>query len=1535
MAKKAKTTEVAWFRGCWLAALALVLGCTSSNGVDRAGEQNIGSQAQDLGTPITVTLSTPNPVSPIAPVVECSNSLFLGAGTEIVSGSLVSLASSAGTMHAEPDALLNETWSRGSVELRDRVNVRGILHAATLATPLGNGVVISSRDSTPNFDPLSKLAWTVTYPSSTPGPDVNAFVDESKNVDPGQYGTLNASSRGTLTLRTGTYYLSSLIIESAGTVRLDQSAGPVIIYMTNTLTLRGSIVSLSGAAPDLLLGYLGTTPVFVESLFNGAIIAPFTTLTLRAVTGIHTGFFAAKDFQVLDAHVRIQYRAPLALVAAAKPAGLSCRQILAGAVPPASLSQASLTYCRNCPDDTDRDGVPDCMDGCPYDATKVESGVCGCGVPETDSDNDGFPDCVDRCPNDPNNTTLGECGCLGLPGLKAAGTPCDDTACPQTGATCNGAGVCGNRAACVPGTNCKVFESGATFYHICGERFPNGANPAADAGSSPPPGQLPESGAQTACSAKGMTLTRIDTLPQNELVSRFVTTPLWLGANEISASGAWRWSAPNSNNGDSFWSGGGTGTRVNNLFSNWGGGAPGTRQCAVLRRDGQWFDADCTAPAGYICEYRLTGSVSDGGTRPPGMPSQPPPRATACIAEQDAGLPTDAEVLKQQIANSARDVFQGAAANPPPVGSHCSDDASANGIGLHQDAGEGCDFINIQKVAGAAVRCFQDSDCNQFGAGFLCRQIKDDPTCNPSDAGNLADGGLRGPVEGGTCLGHSVCGQISCPVDPFPNRCNQIEVCGPYPDFDAAGPDPQSNLDAEPFVPGQLFDAGIPDASFSAGYKDDPIRGDAGKNHPWCFMGPQNPNAVPPATQQAKGKKGTSGAGSVISFGFDPDLVFDVQAPQLALGVPNLGLHAAASFVARVNLNNFLGQRYSANIVDIAAGINAKLCRITDKETHFQVLGLDFIDPADLRLFDTMDSQTVGTTIAGLSRDCGKSVDTFGIWANRAKKAFRDAQQLVSQYKTITSAGNLMSGDLCKKIGVIAADVPGFPGGNFCYPNEPVEITINRFIDYFQLPGSSQMTELKQAAGAMSKGINDLVAQLKGSVIHLDFVDANRQESQTIVNVPFAIGPVPMVLQIDAFAQYGIAGGFSLDYDFSNIFNLDSKPMEDLDDPLHQTKTPPKTVAKVRARVVPHAAAGLAAFVAAGFSLGPFNATAGIEGAVTIADIKAPVYAGAGLGVVVTKDIRPLPAEITALALPPEASQFTVPKAFKFFVAYDYGAAVDLTNVMSGEINAKVRIKFFFFSRTWRKRVVKFSGWSKHIDLVSGGNTLDFNTIIPPQPVVDNPPPDQDKAAGAKSAATVVQGATTMGLSETQVPLMKLPYLDVPETPAGAGASVIDFDAGPVQGMFYDDLCCAKQNEFCSFSSTPQCCPGFTCFSTDSTIQGFCAPRCKTGNEKCKVDGDCCPATAGPPIVCGRLNTCVQCRPETGSCADDGDCCAGLTCGADKTCSRCRNPTELCTLDSQCCGNVLPDGGIDTTFVCATPTQAPPGTPKQCAHLIP
>jgi len=259
-------------------------------------------------------------------------------------------------------------------------------------------------------------------------------------------------------------------------------------------------------------------------------------------------------------------------------------------------------------EDTDRDGVLDCLDRCSFDATKVVPGVCGCGIPDVDSDGDGVPDCIDNCPFDPSNNENGSCGCVGERGLAAAGTACNDPACPQQGATCNAAGVCGNRSACSPAAGCRyiVTEDLGRQYWFCGATLPAVTGPgcvAEDGGTGG--GALTRAAAQSACQAKGLTLARIDGFMDNLFIAQFLTGPVWIGANDLQTPGQWYWPSATSDSDKLFWSGGADGGQQNAAFSDWAAGAPGASSCATMRTDARWVDTSCSETHGYICQYQI------------------------------------------------------------------------------------------------------------------------------------------------------------------------------------------------------------------------------------------------------------------------------------------------------------------------------------------------------------------------------------------------------------------------------------------------------------------------------------------------------------------------------------------------------------------------------------------------------------------------------------------------------------------------------------------------------------------------------------------------------------------------------------------------------------------------------------------------------------------------------------------------------------------------------------------------------------------
>ncbi len=255
-------------------------------------------------------------------------------------------------------------------------------------------------------------------------------------------------------------------------------------------------------------------------------------------------------------------------------------------------------------DDTDHDGVPDCIDGCPYDPNKVAPGVCGCNSVDIDSDGDGVADCADKCPQDPNNTAFGQCGCVGQVGLEPKGGTCNDTPCPgQTDTICNGAGVCGDRAQCSPCPGGHYITS--VNYHrywFCAA-LPPVTGPSCTTENTGAFPAVTRAAAQTACAAKGLSLVRIQTGDENAFIAGLIASPVWIGANDLDTPGQWYWPSPTSNSDSQIWSGGADGGSPNNFYDNWAKGAPGSATCASISSiDGRWSDTDCNQMHGYICE---------------------------------------------------------------------------------------------------------------------------------------------------------------------------------------------------------------------------------------------------------------------------------------------------------------------------------------------------------------------------------------------------------------------------------------------------------------------------------------------------------------------------------------------------------------------------------------------------------------------------------------------------------------------------------------------------------------------------------------------------------------------------------------------------------------------------------------------------------------------------------------------------------------------------------------------------------------------
>jgi hypothetical protein len=138
------------------AAASGSLRCSTSHGTADSSLGTVGEAVTAIAS--TLTLSAPNPLSPIGPVLESSNAIGLGPFVQVESGSCVALGS-AGLVAAAGDTL-QDVWSAGPVSL-SATRVQGTLYAASLVVNVGS--TIHAENSSPPISPPSTLSWTVTY----------------------------------------------------------------------------------------------------------------------------------------------------------------------------------------------------------------------------------------------------------------------------------------------------------------------------------------------------------------------------------------------------------------------------------------------------------------------------------------------------------------------------------------------------------------------------------------------------------------------------------------------------------------------------------------------------------------------------------------------------------------------------------------------------------------------------------------------------------------------------------------------------------------------------------------------------------------------------------------------------------------------------------------------------------------------------------------------------------------------------------------------------------------------------------------------------------------------------------------------------------------------------------------------------------------------------------------------------------------------------------------------------------------------------
>lgn len=261
------------------------------------------------------------------------------------SSGFASIVSTAGpATEIGTEARVGNVTSIPSVMLRDRASINGTV--TTSGTLLrGAGTTITGTVTTGATVPLNTLSWQVQFQQGTEQLALEPAVD--RTAAPGPYGQVVLKNTSKLRLQTGTYYFRSLDVQSGANLILNTSGGPVVIYVRDSVNMRGTL-SYTGRSGDLLLVYLGTPELAFDTTFSGVLVAPNANVRFGVGSSSHSGAAFAK-FVRLDPQAKFTHQAALPLLAGT-PSPRECADLLSASAYAQSASQvafqeALLRYC--------------------------------------------------------------------------------------------------------------------------------------------------------------------------------------------------------------------------------------------------------------------------------------------------------------------------------------------------------------------------------------------------------------------------------------------------------------------------------------------------------------------------------------------------------------------------------------------------------------------------------------------------------------------------------------------------------------------------------------------------------------------------------------------------------------------------------------------------------------------------------------------------------------------------------------------------------------------------------------------------------------------------------------------------------------------------------------------------------------------------------------------------------------------------------------------------------------------------------------
>jgi MYXO-CTERM domain-containing protein len=245
-------------------------------------------------TTTTLSAVVPAGMAISAVALAAQRTLSIGNGSH-VNGAVSNTGTTASSLGVSTNT--GTVTSVAAVALGNGAHVLGSVTSGGTVTKGSGAVVDGTTTQHATLTPFITKSFDATFPSGA-CQNVDLEPGATGTAAPGRYCQIQVKAGATLKLATGTYYVDTLSpIEPGALLSIDDSQGPVHIFVTNAFDFRGTITGTS-LTPDILIGVVGAGTVSIESAFAGTIIAPKAVLTLSASGLTLTGAFFALDIIV-------------------------------------------------------------------------------------------------------------------------------------------------------------------------------------------------------------------------------------------------------------------------------------------------------------------------------------------------------------------------------------------------------------------------------------------------------------------------------------------------------------------------------------------------------------------------------------------------------------------------------------------------------------------------------------------------------------------------------------------------------------------------------------------------------------------------------------------------------------------------------------------------------------------------------------------------------------------------------------------------------------------------------------------------------------------------------------------------------------------------------------------------------------------------------------------------------------------------------------------------------------------------------------